>query len=163
MDIINVTNRSDGNVAYNLPELNTRRVYSIGETKRVPREEIVALFQKDGGAEIVKHYLLVDDKELVKEYWQDVPIEYFWTAQDVRKCLMEDSLDLFSETLDFAPRGVIDLIKTMAWQIPITDLNKIEAIKQKTGFDVLLAIEVMKTPEKPQTQTTGRKRLREEV
>lgn len=29
----------------------------------------------------------------------------------------------------------------------MTDLNKMEALKQKTGFDTLKAIEVMKKPE----------------
>ena len=36
---------------------------------------------------------------------------------------------------------IIDLIKTMSVQLPITDMAKREALKAKTGFDVDKAIE----------------------
>lgn len=159
-----VINRSDGTLVYELPELNVRRVFNVGETKEIPEAELEALFQTDGGHVLIKDYLLVEDRDWVKAHW-DAPIEYFWQNEQVKKCLLEDPIDLFEETLDFAPAGVIDLIKTFAWRLPISDLNKIAAIKNKTGFDVLLAIEVMKptdgaaqaAPNKPQ------RRRREEV
>ena len=50
--------------------------------------------------------------------------------------LLNGSLDAFLDALDFAPIGVIDLIKTMSVQLPLTDLNKRRALKEKTGFDV---------------------------
>mgnify|MGYP006988999603 CR=1 FL=1 len=49
---------------------------------------------------------------------------------------MRGSLDAFLDALDFAPMGVIDLIKSMAVSLPLTDLNKRKALKDKTGFDV---------------------------
>lgn len=159
-----VINRSDSTVTYSLPELNTRRSFSPGESKELSPQEMEALFQKQGGAQLIKDYLLVDDRDWVAEHW-DAPIEYFWQAAQVRKCLLEDPIDLFTETLDYAPAGVIDIIKSLAWRTPISDLNKIGAIKEKTGFDVLLAIEVMKptAADRPQAQAKPQRRRREEV
>lgn len=158
-----VINRSDGNVAYHLPELNTRRVFTVGSEKDIDAKELEALWQTDGGQILIRNHLLVNDREWVKAHW-DAPIEYFWQNEQIRKCLLEDDIDLFKETLDYAPEGVIDIIKSMAWRLPLTDLNKIAAIKDKTGFDVLLAIEVMKAESPRQQASTGtQRRRREEV
>ena len=144
---MNVINRSDGNVVYSLPELNIRRVFVPGESKDLSEQELNALWQIDGGASLLRNELMVQDEEWVKKMMPYAPIEYFWLVGDVDKCILEDSLELFKETLEYAPTGVIDLIKARAWQLPMTDLNKMEALKQKTGFDTLKAIEVMKKPE----------------
>lgn len=145
-----VYNRSDGNITYSLPELDTRRVFSLGESKDLDPKEMEALYQLDGGKTLIEEYLLVDDEAWVKAHW-DAPLEYFWKEAEIKKCLREDSLELFQETLEYAPQGVIDLIKMFAWKLPITDLNKVEAIRQATGFDVMAAIDVMSasTPKAP--------------
>ena len=163
MNTFKVTNRSDGNVTYTLDELRTRRVFNISETKDISEDELEALWQTDGGQVLIKDYLLVHDKEWVKAHW-DAPIEYFWDVDDIKKCLKEDDIELFTETLDYAPAGVIDLIKTLSWRMPLTDLNKIGAIRDKTGFDVMLAIEAMSAPTKTANAAphTARRR-REEV
>lgn len=156
-----VFNRSDSNITYSLPELQTRRVFALGESKELEPKEMEALWQMDGGMTIIKDYLCVDDRDWVEKHWPDAPVEYFWTTEDVKKCLLNDSLELFQETLEYAPAGVIDLIKMLAWQLPISDLNKIEAIRQATGFDTLAAIEVMsasKERAKPQKKERLRKR-----
>lgn len=153
-----VFNRSDSNITYSLPELSTRRVFALGESKELEPKEMEALWQMDGGMTIIKDYLVVDDPEWVAQHW-DAPIEYFWKAEEVKKCLLEDDLALFQETLDYAPAGVIDLIKMLAWQLPISDLNKIEAIRQATGFDTLAAIEVMSAA-KPRKDPQKKERLR---
>ena len=38
-----VKNRSNSTVVYSIPEMNIRREYAPGETKKVPKEEIEAL------------------------------------------------------------------------------------------------------------------------
>lgn len=153
-----VYNRSDANVTYSLPELNTRRVFALGEVKDIDPKELEALWQMDGGLTLIKDYLLVDDKEWVEAHW-DAPIEYFWKDEQVKKCLKEDTLELFQETLEYAPQGVIDLIKMFAWQLPISDLNKIEALRLATGFDTLAAIDVMAAA-KPRAAAPKKERLR---
>lgn len=154
-----VVNRSDGNVTYSLDELRIRRVFTAGEQKDIPEEELEALFQLDGGAALIKNYLLVKDEKWVMEHW-DAPIEYFWEAADVEKCLLKDDLELFSETLDFAPEGVIEILKALSWKLPLTDLNKVEVIREKLGFDVQAAVKVMRAEGPANSEPTRKERLR---
>ena len=157
-----VINRSDSSVTYTVEDLRVRRTFAIGEKKEISEQEVNALFQQDGGAELIKHYLLVNDKEWVRNHMPNAPIEYFWQVEDIKKCLLEDDVDLFSETLDYAPDGVLDLIKTMAWRLPLNDLNKVEALRLKTGFDPLVAAGVMKQPTKTTASAKPTRRRREE-
>ena len=163
MKQIKLTNRSDGIVTYSLPELNIRRVFNIQESKEVPEKELNALWQTDGGAQLIRHYLKVEDIDWVKKTFE-VPVEYFWSIDEIKKCIIEDDLELFAETLDYAPRGVIDLIKQYSWRIPLNDLNKIQIIRDKLGFDVLAAIKIMAPPEDAQKpiEKQERRRRREE-
>lgn len=46
---IKVFNRSTGNVCYELPELNVRRVFNIGESKIIEESELEMVSQQDGG------------------------------------------------------------------------------------------------------------------
>lgn len=131
-----VINRSGGAVVYSLPELNnTRRVFNLSEVKDIDEKELEALYQLPGGVELIKDSLFVDDKDWVKRHW-DAPIEYFWDTEDIKNCLLNDPLDLFEETLDYAPAGVLDIMKALAWQIPLADLNKMNLMMTKLGFDV---------------------------
>ena len=159
-NILKVTNRSTDQVVYNLPELHMRRVFTPGEVKEIPEKELRTLNQADGGAILVKHYLKVDDKAWVDENLPNAPIEYFWDLDDIKRCILEDSVELFEETLEFAPLGVIDTIKDLAWKLPMTDMNKIQVLKEKTGFDTLAAIAVMKPAEGTQETSTPTKRER---
>lgn len=157
-----VTNRSDGNVTYNLEEMHIRRVFAPNENKDIEVKELDTLFQLDGGAELIKHHLLVHDREWVEKRW-DAPEEYFWTYEDVMNCVKNDTLELFAETLDFAPQGVIELIKMAAWRLPLTDLNKINVIRTKLNFDVQAAVQIMSTaapaaePKNPKARLRQRK------
>lgn len=160
--MIKVYNRSIGNVSYELPEFGTRRFFNIGETKEVQEKELEALSQQYGGLFLLKNSLLVQDKEWVKAHF-DAPIEYWWKPEKIKKSLLEDDLELFKETLDYAPQGVIDYIILFSWQIPLKDLNKIQAIREKTGFDVMQAIEIMKKPQhEPEEIEKPKRRRRQE-
>lgn len=48
---------------------------------------------------------------------------------------------------------MIDLVKQYAVSIPLTDLNKRKALKEKTGFDVDKAIEMADAEKAPETDT----------
>lgn len=158
-----VTNRSDGTAGYELPELNVRRVFSLNESKDIPEKELKALSQTDGGAELIKHYLMVEDKDWVKENLPNAPIEYFWGINEIKKCMLEDDAELFAETLEYAPRGIVDLIKFLSWKMPLTDLNKVNIIQEKLGFNVQAAIAIMSnTSQAKPTAAKERKRRREE-
>jgi hypothetical protein len=159
---IKVTNRSVGTVVYAIPELNIRRVFNVNESKDIPLKELNACYNMHGGAELIKHDLMVEDRDWVKNTF-DAPVEYFWGYEEIQKCLLEDDTELFSETLDYAPSGVIDIIKLMAWKLPIKDLNKIQVLRDKLGFDVLAAVQIMAPPGEaaPAAPKAGRRRREE--
>ena len=66
--------------------------------------------------------------------------EYNMSVEDVKKLMLEGSLDAFLDCLDFAPSGVIDLVKDVAVEIELNDVKKRDAILNKTGFNVTNAI-----------------------
>lgn len=56
------------------------------------------------------------------------------------KIMENGSLDEFLDMLDFAPIGVMDLIKKFSVSLPLNDIEKRRALKNKTGFDVNAAL-----------------------
>jgi hypothetical protein len=49
-------------------------------------------------------------------------------------------MDEWLDCLDFAPDGVLDLVKKLSVDLPLSDYNKRQALKEKLGFDVDKAI-----------------------
>ena len=132
----NVKNRSSSIVVYRIPETNLRREFEPGEIKRVPFGELEKLTYQPGGRELLENFLQILEEEVTTDLNVHREIEYDMSEAQIRDLLLSGSLDAFLDALDFAPIGVIDLIKTMSVQLPLTDLNKRRALKEKTGFDV---------------------------
>jgi hypothetical protein len=132
----NVKNRSSSVVVYRIPETNLRREFAPGETKRVPFSELEKLTFQQGGRELLENFLQILEEEVTTNLNVNREVEYNMNEQQIAALLQTGSLDAFLDALDFAPIGVIDLIKTMAVQLPLTDMNKRKALKEKTGFDV---------------------------
>ena len=132
----NVKNRSSSVVVYRIPETNLRREFEPGEIKRVSFGELEKLTYQPGGRELLENFLQILEEEVTTDLNVHREIEYDMSEAQVRDLLLSGSLDAFLDALDFAPIGVIDLIKTMSVQLPLTDLNKRRALKEKTGFDV---------------------------
>lgn len=147
----NVKNRSSSVVVYKIPETNLRREFAPGETKRVPFGELEKLTYQEGGRELLENFLQILEEEVTTDLNVKREIEYNMSEAEVAELLRTGSLDAFLDALDFAPIGVIDLIKSLAVQLPLTDIDKRKALKQKTGFDVdkaLIHIEEERAEEK---------------
>ena len=142
---IKVRNRNNGSTGYQIPEMNVNRQFSPDETKILPYGEIAQLMHVAGGEYILRELLVIEDEEAAAELLGSVEPEYKYTTQDIERLILSGSLDEFLDCLDFAPSSVIDQLKDLAVSLPITDINKAEAIKKKTGFDVLKAIEIKNT------------------
>ena len=136
----NVKNRSSSVVVYRIPESNLRREFAPGETKRIPFGELEKLTYQQGGRAMLEQFLQIIDEAVTTDLNVHREAEYDMSEMQVRDLLLTGSLDAFLDALDFAPMGVIDLIKAMAVKLPLTDLNKRRALKEKTGFDVDKAI-----------------------
>ena len=136
----NVKNRSSSVVVYRIPELNLRREFAPGETKPIPFGELEKLTYQEGGRELLENFLQIIDEIPTQELNINREVEYDMSEADIQKLLLSDPLDNFLDALDFAPIGVIDLIKSMAVSLPLTDIDKRRALKDKTGFDVDAAL-----------------------
>ena len=66
--------------------------------------------------------------------------EYYLTEAQIVDLIQTGSLDAFLDCLDFAPSGVIELIKDLSIKIPLSDYSKRKALKDKIGFDVDAAL-----------------------
>ena len=142
---ITVVNRSTGRVGYTVPEMHVVRQFAYREKKEIPFGELEALSYLQGGMPILKNYLVIKNEEAVKELGLDIQPEYYYTEEDVKKILLEGTLDEFLDCLDFAPDGVLEMIKKMSVSLPVNDMKKREAILEKMNFNVTRAIEIQNT------------------
>lgn len=145
---IKVRNRSHANVGYTIPDMgNLHRTYEANEVKEVSFEELQKLSYRPGGSYILQHYLVIDNLEARNELLGEVELEYNYTEADVKNLLEHGSLDELLDCLDFAPLGVIDLVKTIAVKIELNDVKKRKAILDKLGFNIDTAIQFNKEAE----------------
>jgi hypothetical protein len=138
--IYNVKNRSSSMVVYSIPEDGVRREFAPGETKRITFNELEKLTYQSGGRVLLNSYLQVTDVDVQNELNIHAEPEYFMNEQQIIDLLKNGSLDAFLDCLDFAPTGVIDLVKDLSTKLPLTDYNKRKALKEKLGFDIDKAI-----------------------
>lgn len=59
--------------------------------------------------------------------------------------MVNGTLDQFLDCLDFSPEAVKESIKDIAVELPLNDMAKRDAIREKLGFDVTKAIEIKNT------------------
>jgi hypothetical protein len=140
---IRVRNRNNGVVVYTLPDMNNlRRKFYPNETKELTFEELQKLSYRPGGPYLLENYLVIENEEARAALVGEVELEYSYTEEDVKNLLLNGSLDELLDCLDFAPAGVISLVKDLAVKLEINDLSKREAIQQQTGLNVTKAIEI---------------------
>lgn len=137
----NVKNRSAGSVVYSIPEIGIRREFAPGETKKISFEELEKLTFIPGGKYLMAEYLQIAEPAVNAELNIKTEPEYNMSEADIIELIKTGSLDAWLDALDFAPVGVMDLIKKLSVSVPLTDTQKIEALKKATGFDVAKAIE----------------------
>ena len=136
--ICNVRNRSSSRVCYVIPEDGIRREFAPGEAKKISFQELEQLSYQPGGREIMTHFLQIQSQEAVDNLGLQVEPEYNMTEEQIKDLILKGSLDEFLDCLDFAPTGVIDLIKTFAVQMPLNDIEKCKAIKEKTQNELAM-------------------------
>lgn len=149
--VYNVKNRSAGMVIYKVPELGVRREFAPGETKKVNFDELEKLTFQTGGRSLMNKYLQINSVEVLEELNLKHEPEYFMNENQIKDLLLKGSQDEFLDCLDFAPEGVIDLIKDIAVKMPLNDIAKRDAILEKTGFNVGSAIEHSKEDKEDNT------------
>lgn len=162
----NVKNRSAGVATYKIPEMGVRRTFSPGEVKQISAEELEKLTYRPGGMALLANFLQIIEPEAIAKVGLNPQPEYFMSEQDIAKMMTTGSLDEFLDCLDFAPPGVIDLVKKLSVSLPLGDINKRKALKEKTGFDCDAALKhVMEEKEDEGENTilkTGERRVKKD-
>ena len=149
-----VKNVGAAHITYKVPDLGVRRSFAPGESKVISYEELEKLTYRPGGMNILTNFLQIQDASFLNSIGARVEPEYHMTEADVAALITSGSLDAFLDALDFAPQGVIELIKKLSVSIPMVDMNKRKALKAKTGFDVEAALKHIEEEKEDASQNT---------
>ena len=167
-NVYNVKNRSAGMVVYKIPEDGIRREFAPGETKKISLKELEKLSYQSGGRALMTNFLQIYDETVTQELNIHTENEYYMSEEQIKELLVSGSLAAFLDCLDYAPIGVIDLIKKFAVMLPLNDVEKRQALLAKTGFDVSKALEhireekaddIAETVNNNTTTTSGRRTI----
>jgi hypothetical protein len=148
-----VKNRGVSTVVYKIADKGIRREFKPGQIMQISSEELEELTFQPGGSLILSQFLQIMDLDGIQATRIKTELEYHMSEQDVARLITSGSLDAFLDCLDFAPIGVIDLIKKLSIEIPMVDIKKRKALKEKTGFDVEAALK-HNEESKEETQST---------
>lgn len=135
-----VKNRSASRVVYTIPEDGIRRQFAPGETKQLSYKELEKLSYQPGGVALMAHFLQIQNQNVMSNFGIQTEPEYHMNETQIIELIKTGSLDAFLDCLDFAPVGVVDLLKKYCISVPLTDYNKRKALKEKTGLDVDAAL-----------------------
>ena len=141
-EMVIVTNRNNGYTGYQIPDTGVSSNFAQGESKRIYKEELMQLSYIEGGEYLLKNYLIVNNDKTLEELNISVQPEYYYTEEEIKELLTTGSLDQLEDTLNFAPDGVIEIIKDMAVKTELPDTRKRKMISEKTGFNIDNAIRV---------------------
>lgn len=136
---VEVTNRNNGTTGYLLSS-GIYRDFNVAETKKIDIEELRELKSVPGGEYMLQNYFVIKDKSALEYLDINPEPEYFYTEDEITRLLESGSLDQLEDCLNFAPQGVIDLVKSIAVKLEIPDTRKRKLIEDKTGFSVNNAI-----------------------
>lgn len=144
--MVKVINKYNGSVGYEIPELGINRIFYPKENKMLTFEELEKLSFIPGGTEILRNYLEIADENVVQELFNKASEpEYHYSEEDIKKIMTTGTLDQFLDLLDFSPTATKEIIKELAVNLPLNDMEKREAIQEKLGFNVTKAIEIKNT------------------
>lgn len=140
----NVKNRSAARTTYRIAEEGIYRAFAPGEIKQISDVELEKLTFQPGGMAILSQFLQILDPVMTQRTIGKVEPEYNMSERDIINLLTTGTIEEFLDCLDFAPRGIVDLIKQYSVSLPLSDYEKRNALKKKTGFDCDAALRHIK-------------------
>ncbi len=159
---VKVVNRTGGSLAYKIDTLRvTRHWPRPGDYLNISISELSELRTVPGGNYILKECLIIEDKEALNVLFPDIELEpeYNYGLKEVEALLYEADLAQLLDALDFAPKGVLDLIKSKSAEKLPNETAKIEAINKKFKIDLNKVNELHQEKEiKEQTPKQTRRR-----
>lgn len=139
---VSVRNRAKGSISYTIDSLRVTRVWTgTGTVINIPINELIELTTIPGGQKLLDKYLVIEDAEaLTAIYDYDLAPEYAYGEAEIDYLLHAGTNEQLLDALDYAPQGVLDLIRGMAIkQIPDTTA-KVNAINEKFQINLTTLI-----------------------
>ena len=135
-----VVNRAACSVSYNIPELHVERSFrplgQTGDRMMISREELKALSYLHGGKILLDKYLMIEEADLQEELGIEVEPEYTYTLEEIRELLTTGTEAQLEDCLNFAPEGVLDLLKREAIAMRLDSHKKRSLISEKLGINL---------------------------
>ena len=136
---VKVVNRTGGSLAYKIDTLRvTRHWRRPGDYLNISISELSELRTVPGGNYILEECLIIEDKEALNVLFPDMELEpeYNYGLKEIEVLLYEADTEQLLDALDFAPKGVLDLIKAKSAEKLPNTTAKIEAINKKFKIDL---------------------------
>lgn len=155
--MVEVTNNSTGSVSYYSEFSRTIRKWDKpSTTKKISLEELRELVGSSGGYELLENFLLIKNMEVREELGLPINKEYMLDEKEI-KALLKKSVDVLESTLENTSESIKEKIAQSAIDTKLSDLDKLEVIKEYSGVDVLFAIQEKKEEEKQEKATDKKK------
>lgn len=136
---VKVVNRASGSLAYKIDTLRvTRHWRRPGDYLNISIAELLELKTVKGGQSLLENYVIIEDKEALSVLFPDQELEpeYKYGVKEIEVLLYEADTEHLLDALDFAPKGVLDLIKAKSAEKLPNTTAKIEAINKKFKIDL---------------------------
>jgi len=146
MNTVQIKNRSNNICVLEVPDMNLSRTFQPRGVQDIDLKDLEQFMRYEPSLKIILNYFIILNKEFAQNLLPTIATEpeYWMEDEDIIKLLKEGSTEELLDFFDFAPLGAIDILKTYSVALPVTDLSKIEIIKEKTGLNILRAIELEK-------------------
>ena len=137
---IPVKSRATGKITYSIPALRIKRTwFSSGDIINIPIDELIELTTVEGGRRMLDEFLLINDEEArTALYDYELAPEYDYTEAEVIYLLQEATDTQLLDALDYAPEGVLHLIRSLAVKNKPNTLAKLNAINEKFKINLFL-------------------------
>lgn len=149
MKKVMVINRASCSISYNLPELMASRVFrsfgTPGDRMEIADSELKALSYTAGGRILLDSYLMIDDADVTEDLGITTEPEYFYTEDELVALLKKGTMDQLLDCLQFAPEGVLDLLKKVAVDIRLDSTEKRKVIGEhlKVNLDAMIKNDII--------------------
>ncbi len=133
-----VKSRTEGSVAYKLDSMRVSRSWpKTGSVLQISLDELKELMVQPGGEYILRNLVIIENEEARLDILGgDVQPEYNYTEKEIQYLLYEAEDNALLDCLDYAPIGVLELIKQYSLEKLPNTTAKTKAVNQRLGIDL---------------------------
>lgn len=176
MEVV-VVNRKQGGLTVIIPDLNVRKRFAkTGAFSTMTVGELEALKVTPGGERVLKEYLKIEDAEVANHILDgQVEAEYNYGEKEIDFLLYKATTEQLLDALDFAPEGVLEIIRAKAIEEWPNTTAKLVAINEKFSISLekikMLQLDIIKEEKEVKSARRSNpvdievqpKRVREEI